>query len=201
MPAEYPLLAIVRHRMEVDGDGVTTLVAGAGYPLSCRYCLNREVLQKHPTFVTPQALYDRVKIDDLYFRATHGGVTFGGGESLLHIDFIREFRALCPDWQLCAETSLHVPRETVAKASGLFDSFIVDIKASDPDIYQAYTGGTASIAWENLKWLLSHFAPDKVIVRLPLIPGFTTKDQQQQSVEKVKALGAVRMDTFQYTVH
>ncbi len=200
MRAEYPLLSLSRLRMDIDGDGVTTLVAGSGCPLSCRYCINREILQKPPQWVSPEQLYEKTKIDDLYFRATGGGLTFGGGESLLHVDFYEEFRPLCPDWKLYAETSLYVPRENVVRAARLFDAFIVDIKTMDPGIYRSYTGGDAALAWENLKWLLSNFDKDKITVRVPLIPDFNTEEQQKESAELVKSLGAVHIDAFQYVV-
>ena len=38
-----PLLALNRHRMATDGEGVTTLVAGAGCPLHCKWCINKKV--------------------------------------------------------------------------------------------------------------------------------------------------------------
>ena len=85
-----PVLSINRHRLTTDGVGVTTLVAAYGCPLSCKYCINERILNpdslKSCVHMTPQQLYDRLKIDDLYFIATGGGVTFGGGESLLHAD-------------------------------------------------------------------------------------------------------------------
>ena len=151
----FPLLRIARLRMEVDGEGVTTLVAGAGCPLACRWCLNAAVLREKPTPVTAQALYDRVRIDDLYFRATGGGVTFGGGESLLHAAFLQAFRKRCGDaWRIYAETSLHVPRALVASAAETVDGFIIDIKDMDPEIYRRYTGGDAGPVQENLAYLL-----------------------------------------------
>ena len=80
----YPLISLSRLRMGIDGPGVTTLVAGAGCPLRCRWCINQKLLREAETeTVTAQELYEQVKIDDLYFRASGGGVTFGGGESLL----------------------------------------------------------------------------------------------------------------------
>lgn len=39
-----PVAAIARHRLTTDGQGVTTLVAFAGCPLRCRYCLNPHTL-------------------------------------------------------------------------------------------------------------------------------------------------------------
>ena len=200
MPVKYPLLSLSRLRMEVDGDGVTTLVAGAGCPLSCRWCINRKVLRQTPTWVTPEELYERTRIDDLYFRATGGGLSFGGGESLLHTAFYSAFRGLCPDWRLLAETSLNVPRKAVEEAADTLDAFLVDIKTHIPAIYRAYTGGELSPAWENLKWLLANFDPDRVTVRVPQIPEYSTEAEQKKTAEAVKDLGAIHIDTFSYVI-
>ena len=87
------LLAVSRHRMATDGEGVTTLVAFHGCPLDCKYCLNPDCKHGAERFrdVTPEALLDEVMIDNIYFLATGGGVTFGGGEPLIFAHFIEEF--------------------------------------------------------------------------------------------------------------
>ena len=197
----FPLLSLSRLRMEVDGEGVTTLIAGAGCPLSCKWCINKKVLQKAPTSVTPQELFDRVKIDDLYFQATGGGVTFGGGESLLHTEFIRSFRTLCENrWKIYAETSLCVPQTAVETAAQCVDGFIVDIKDMDPEIYKAYTGRDAVLAHSNLEHLLSLVGPERILVRIPLIPDFNTKEAQSHSIDTLKAMGFTRLDPFSYLI-
>ena len=86
MENKLPLINIARLRMETDGDGVTTLIASAGCPLSCKYCINRPILDRKDNvrMVSPEELLEMVRIDDLYFQATGGGIVFGGGESLLH---------------------------------------------------------------------------------------------------------------------
>ena len=201
MNKTYPLIAVSRLRMEIDGEGVTTLVAGAGCPLSCKYCINKEVLKKSPTQVTAQELYDRVKIDDLYFRATNGGVTFGGGESLLHAEFIREFRTLCQDrWRIYAETSLNVPAENVRIAASIVDGFIVDIKDMNPEIYRAYTGRNNAQVMENLKLLISLVGQEHILVRVPLIPSYNTPADQQKSLSVLKSLSLTRFDVFPYRI-
>ena len=197
----FPLLSLSRLRMEVDGEGVTTLIAGAGCPLSCKWCINQKILQTTPTPVTARELFDRVKIDDLYFQATGGGVTFGGGESLLHIDFIRQFRTLCGNrWKIYAETSLCIPQTAVETATRCVDGFIVDIKDMDPEIYRAYTGKEAALAHSNLEYLLSLVGPERILVRIPLIPDFNTKEAQSRSVETLKAMGFTRLDPFSYII-
>ena len=100
---EVPIIGISRHRLGRDGKGVTTLVAFHGCTLHCRYCLNPQCLSPDCTclMMTPDELIDELKIDDLYFQATGGGVCFGGGEPLLRSEFIREFRSLAPkEWRI-----------------------------------------------------------------------------------------------------
>lgn len=197
----FPLLAIARLRMETDGDGVTTLIAGAGCPLKCRYCLNKDLLSEAPESVTAQELYGRVKIDDLYFLATGGGVTFGGGESLLHADFISRFRSVCgDDWKIYAETSLCVPAESIKLAASCVDGFIVDVKTWDPDIYLAYTGHTCGRMKENLSLLLSLVPADRIRVRIPLIPDFNDAGDQRATAFAVGKLGIKKTELFDYVI-
>ena len=198
----FPLLALSRLRMGTDGKGVTTLAAGAGCPLSCRYCINRRLLKEAPQkSVTVEELLESVRIDDLYFRATGGGVTFGGGESLLHAEFICRFRDLCPpEWRIAAETSLAVPREHLMAAMSAVDEFIVDCKDMNPDIYRRYTGGDVRLMKENLEVLLASCGAERLLVRVPHIPGFNTAEDQARSAEALREMGTVRLDLFEYVV-
>ena len=92
-----PVIGISRHRLLTDGEGVTTLVAFHGCPLRCKYCINSQcnAVDGIKEILTPQQLYEKVKIDDIYFLVTGGGIMFGGGEPLLRYDFITEFRKIC----------------------------------------------------------------------------------------------------------
>ena len=138
-----PLINYDRLRMETDGEGVTTLVASMGCPLSCRYCINKPILTRNDLVrnVTPEELLEMVRIDDLYFQATGGGIVFGGGEPLLHAAFIRDFAEIMPkEWKLILETSLNVPEENLRLIMPYVDYYIADIKETDPETYLAYTG-------------------------------------------------------------
>ena len=198
----YPLLTLSRLRLMTDGEGITTLVAGAGCPLNCKYCINRELLSKaKPRFVTPQELYELVRQDDLYFRATGGGITFGGGESLLHARFIAAFRELIGEkWRICVETSLQISPEQLQLALSSVDEFIVDIKDLNPQIYRSYTGGDLTPAMENLKYLLRYGEEKKIKLRIPLIPDYNTPADCDCSVAILRSLGAGNIERFQYVI-
>ena len=196
-----PIIGISRHRMASDGAGVTTLVGFHGCPLRCRYCLNPHsfAADSKRMILSPEELYERVKVDQLYFLATGGGVTFGGGEPLLYPAFLKEFRRLCgPHWRLCAETSLSVPWESVETAAEVIDEFIVDCKDTNGDIYRRYTGQSNERMLENLARLVALVGAERVTVRLPLIPAYNKEEDREKSVTRLSALGVRRFDRFTY---
>lgn len=198
-----PLIAINRHRLTTDGEGVTTLVAFHGCPLRCEYCLNAQCLQADGVWcrLTPGELYSEVEIDDLYFVATGGGICFGGGEPLLRSDFIKAFAEIMnPEWKLTIETSLNVPLENVKAIASLVQMWYVDIKDMNPDIYKAYGCKENKQVISNLQWLAANGYADKVIIRLPLIPEYNTGEDRQQSQQQLEEMGFTNFDKFNYIV-
>ena len=198
-----PFIAINRHRLTTDGEGVTTLVGFHGCPLHCEYCLNAQCLQADGVWcrLTPGELYSEVEIDDLYFVATGGGICFGGGEPLLRSDFIKAFAEIMnPEWKLTIETSLNVPLENVKAVASLVQMWYVDIKDMNPDIYKAYGCKENKQVVCNLQWLAANGYADKVIIRLPLIPEYNTDEDRQQSQQQLEEMGFTNFDKFNYIV-
>lgn len=196
-------IGISRLRIVNDGAGVTTLVAGFGCPLRCRYCLNPQCFETKGPVRTYglSELLDEVKIDDLYFQATGGGIVFGGGEPLLQADFIHAFRKICPpEWKIGLESSLSTPPDLLEKVISDIDYYIIDVKDMNPEIYRAYTGMQNTNTVLNLKILISRVDPSNITIRLPLIPEYNTDEDRLQSRKTLEEMGFTTFDEFRYNV-
>lgn len=198
-----PVVNMERLRFSIDGEGIRTLIILQGCPLRCKYCANDWAWNKQSkqltTPMTGEELYQRVKADSLYYRATGGGLTFGGGEPACYSGWIRRFvEKYATEWSICVETSLSVPEKNVRQLIPVTDQFLVDIKSWDPEIYQAYTGKTIDQARRNLE-LLQKLCPEKVTVRIPLIPGFNTEEECEKTEAEMTSRG-FRTERFTYRI-
>ena len=198
-----PFIALSRHRLTVDGVGVTTLAAFHGCLLRCRYCLNRQCWAPDGVWreMTPTEFISELSIDDLYFCATGGGVCFGGGEPLLRSSFITAFAESRPrQWHIYVETSLHAPSHHLEALLPYVDHYYVDVKDLNPTIYRQYTGHDIAPVLHNLNVLCRHHVQHRVTIRLPLIPGYNTDADRQRSRQQLEAMGFSDFDFFQYLI-
>lgn len=182
---------------------MTTLAAFHGCPLRCKYCLNPQCLREEGVydFLTPQELLEKVKIDDLYFQATGGGITFGGGEPATYSRFIEEFRSISnPVWKINIETSLNVSREHIERIAPFVHQFIIDIKDMNSDIYKAYTDITNTQVRDNLEYLSQARLSSKCLIRIPLIHNFNTQADTEYSKRILMRMGYTDFNEFEYQV-
>lgn len=196
-----PLIGISRHRLVTDGQGVTSLVAFHGCPLHCKYCLNEQCLRPDGVWrqMDAQDILNHVMVDDLYFKATGGGITFGGGEPLLRSEEIVSFCKLMPtEWRIYIETSLNVNRRHLEVVAPFIHHYYIDIKDMNPDIYRQYTSVDNSQVINNLRWLSAHEDVQKVTIRLPHIPDYNIEADIAESRRQLEAMGFIHFDCFDY---
>lgn len=196
------IMEVDRLRMGTDGLGITTLVAFYKCPLNCKYCINHKChFIDSNSKVSAIELYNSVQIDQLYFTATGGGLTFGGGEPLLQASFIQDVLEYgAKNWHITMETSLNVPYKEWYKLSDYIDEWIVDVKDMNPSIYKCYTSKDNKIVIDNLKKFGDLGLAEKVLIRLPLIKGYNTERDVRSSYQKLEQIGYSRFDFFSYKI-
>jgi pyruvate formate lyase activating enzyme len=129
-------------------------------------------------------LWEVLRRDLRLFWNTAGGVTFSGGEPLLHprliVDIAERLRALGASAVLetCGLWSLSEVEPALSACSMIY----FDLKALDDDAHRRCTGASNASILDNLAHLLSRRA-ESVVVSLPLVPGLL------DSRERVVAAG------------
>ena len=198
------IMTISRHRIGSDGGGVRTLVTFYGCPLHCKYCINDFCHDSVSNMKTTDEVLAELMKDDLYFKATNGGVTFGGGEPLLQSSFIKELIEKMPkQWNVCIETSLAVNFRPMEELIPYVDHWFVDTKDYHNErIYNEYTQtkGLHPLMLRNLRVLKNIVGEDKITVRVPSIKGFNNETNVNVSEAFLKLDGFTNIDKFDYEI-
>ena len=149
--------------------------------------------------MTSDDIMAQLQRDDLYFRATGGGVCFGGGEPLLRSDMIVELCQQMPaEWAVTIETSLNVPLRHVEAVAPFVRQWIIDIKDMNSEVYRSYTGIDNLRVRQNLTWLADHIDLETILIRLPLIPQHNTSEDVSSSRQILENMGFTHFDEFEY---
>jgi pyruvate formate lyase activating enzyme len=133
--------------------------------------------------MTTEEVLRRVKKDKDFYRNSGGGVTFSGGEPFAQALFLKELLKGCRELEIptVVETCGFARREDVETTEPLVDLFLYDLKVMDPERSRTLTGQDNKMVLENLTMLASS-CPERVIVRVPLIPGSTDNDTNIESI-------------------
>ena len=124
----------------VDGPGIRTVVFLNGCNLRCKFCHNPEMWKKREFNYDSIDIVKKVLRSKPYFK-NGGGVTFSGGEPLLHIDFLLE---TCKELK---KEGIHIALDTAGVGLGNYnellnyvDLVILDVKAINDEMYFSITG-------------------------------------------------------------
>lgn len=135
---------------------------------------------------TVEELVEILIRDVHYYKSSGGGITLSGGEPTLQIQFIelllQQLKAL----------NIHTAIETNGGfSSKLFDShcfelldlIYFDLKISDPACHQQILKASSTIIYQNLERLVKLYR-QKIVVRIPLVPGFTALESNLSGISK-----------------
>ena len=118
---------------------------------------------------------------------------------MLYSDFIIDVLALGANkWNVTIETSLNIPYKQVSVLLPHIKEIIIDIKDINPCIYKSYTLLENDNVLENLKRLARNGYANIVLVRIPLIHGYNTIKDIENSRYFLTNLGYSNFDVFEY---
>lgn len=137
--------------------------------------------------VSAQAAAELLLRDQIFYE-NGGGVTLSGGEALLQWQFSQEILRICHDAGVdtAIETSLFAQSSAIESLLDVTDHFIVDIKLFDSQKHREVIGVDNRLILDNYRFLASRGAD--VLVRTPLIPGYTDSDENIRSIAEFVCL-------------
>ena len=184
----------IQHFSLHDGPGIRTTVFLKGCSINCPWCANPENIKAdvekyidngEENFYGKKMLLSEVFIEclkDKNFYGNEGGITFSGGEPLLHINLYEPLLQKLKEENisLCAETALFVTTKSVELGVKYFDYFCVDIKILDGEKCKSLLNGDIELYKKNVEYLLS--TGRNIQFRVPLISPFTTEEENIKNI-------------------
>jgi len=143
---------------------------------------------------------EQIEKDVIFYDQSGGGVTFSGGEPMMQPDFLCELLAMCKARGIhtVVDTTCYAEPAIVEKVSKNADMFLCDLKHTDSDMHERFTGVANKVILENIKLLASKGT--SIVIRLPVIPGFNDDSTNIEATARFAAsLGNVtRIDVLPY---
>jgi pyruvate formate lyase activating enzyme len=137
--------------------------------------------------------------DEIFYEESNGGVTFSGGEPLMHADYLNDVLKICKDKNIhtTIDTCGYADFEKLEKIIDNVDLFLFDIKHMDNEKHLEYTGVSNLIILENLKNLSQKCS--NIHIRMPIIAGINDDDANiNAAVDFISNLNIIQVDLLPY---
>ena len=162
------------------------------------FCLGnaRELVGKD---ITVKNLMKEIIKDEVFYEESNGGVTFSGGEPLMHADYLYNILKICKDKGIhtTVDTSGYASWKQFEKIVDNVDLFLFDIKHMNNEKHIKYTGVENVIILENLKKLSQRGS--NIYIRMPLIAGINDDDENiDAAVDFLSNLNLIHVDLLPY---
>jgi pyruvate formate lyase activating enzyme len=135
----------------------------------------------------PQSIEDILKIinkERILFDNSGGGVTFSGGEPLMHHKFLIELLDACGEEGIhrTVDTTGYTLPDILLEVAKRTDHFLFDLKLMDSEKHKHFTGVSNERILSNLKLLAGTGA--SINIRIPLIKGVNSDDNNIHNTAK-----------------
>jgi pyruvate formate lyase activating enzyme len=141
------------------------------------------------TGLSVEEIMAEIEKERIFFEQSGGGVTFSGGEPMLHPELLIRLLDECGKRGIhrAVDTAGLVSSDILLKIAGHTDLFLYDLKMMDSVRHRKWTGVPNSKILENLR-ILAETGAD-IIVRIPLVGG--VNDDVENITETAEFIAAL----------
>ena len=126
-----------------------------------------------------------IEKERVFFDQSGGGVTFSGGEPLLHSELLIPLLDECKQRGIhtAIDTAGNVRIEVILEVAKRTDLFLFDLKLMDNEMHKQWVGAGNELIQQNLKAIAETGA--NIIVRIPVIAGVNDTVQNFEQTAKL----------------
>jgi len=147
-------------------------------------------------------IIDIIEKERIFFDQSGGGVTFSGGEPLLHEKMLIELLDECGKRGIhrAVDTAGNVSTATILKVAKRTDLFLYDLKMMDSALHRHWTGAGNAIILRNLSVLAETGV--QIIIRIPVIGGVNDIEENiWQTAEFIAGLAGEKKEVHLLPYH
>jgi pyruvate formate lyase activating enzyme len=173
----------------------------------CQFCAThpcdracpQAALRRSARWISLDQLDSIVRRDRQYW-GPDGGITFTGGEPFAQHEFVREAAQMLASAyvQLAIETSAEAEEDVFLSVLEDFDWAFIDIKHMSPQQHRAGTGKTNERIMANLTALAHSRWAGRLLVRVPLIPGYNDGENLAVTAKYLRELGLCEVNLLPF---
>lgn len=134
--------------------------------------------------MTVPEIIDIIEKERIFFDQSGGGVTFSGGEPLIHSKMLFELLDECRKRKIhtAVDTAGNVSADIILEAAKKTDLFLYDLKMMDSGLHKKWVNTSNERILQNLKTISETGA--HIIIRIPLIGGVNDTIQNIEQTAK-----------------
>ncbi len=140
-------------------------------------------------------IMEAIEKERVFFDHSNGGVTFSGGEPLVHLPILKKLLDECGRRHIhrAVDTAGHVSTAALLDIAARTDLFLWDLKMMDSDLHRKWTGAPNDKILQNLTALAETGA--EIIIRIPLMGGINdTEENIERTAQFVAGLAGKKKD-------
>jgi len=165
-------------------DGIITDADLCKMCSKCAEVCPTKAIEMSGKMMTVSEIMDIIEKERIFFDQSGGGVTFSGGEPLVHTKMLTELLDECRkrDIHTAIDTAGNVSTETILKIAQKADLFLYDLKIMASDLHRKWIGAGNELILQNLIAIAKTGV--HIIIRIPLIGGVNDTDENIELTAK-----------------
>ena len=165
------------HALQLTSEGITTDKQKCTLCGQCAEECPALAIEVSGTEYTPEYLMHEIEKEIPFMDQSDGGVTFCGGEPLLHPDFLLDMLKRCGKLGIhrAVDTTLLARKETIDEVMQHCELLLIDLKSMDSAVHKTFCDVPNELILENIRRVAATGFP--YYIRIPLISGVNADEE------------------------